>query len=173
MPSVKYRALFNGVVEELEVEDVDLVGRKFTWYQPNDRSISRIDRALVSDKWREYRGNLSLWALPRDVSDHCPLVWKVDASGWGPKPFHFINFWPENRKFKRVVEEAWRKYGASGWMGFVLKSKVKGLKVDIREWSRLEYVNVDMRLLKLKEEIEGLDGKSKEGLLTNLEGDEW
>jgi len=71
------------------------------------------------------------------------------------------------------VEEAWRKYGASGWMGFVLKSKVKGLKVDIREWSRLEYVNVDMRLLKLKEDIEGLDNKSKEGLLTNLEGDEW
>jgi len=92
MPSAKYRTLFNGVVEELEVEDVDLVGRKFTWYQPNDRSISRIDRALVSDKWREYRGNLSLWALPRDVSDHCPLVWKVDASDWGPKPFHFNNF---------------------------------------------------------------------------------
>jgi len=55
----------------------------------------------------------------------------------------------------------------------VLKSKVEGLKVDIREWSKVEYGNLDMRLHKFKEEIEGLDIESEEGLLTNLEGEEW
>jgi hypothetical protein len=77
---------------------------------------------------------------------------------WGLKPFRFNNFWLQNRNFKGVVEEAWRNHGGRGWMGFVLQSKLKGLKGVIREWSRVEYGNVDMRLNSLREEIEELDG---------------
>ena len=118
VPSGLYRReieLFNEVVYNLEVEDVSLVGRKFTWYNLNGFAMSRIDRAFISEEWREFWGNVSLWAIPRDVSDHCPLVLKGDTSDWGPKPFQFKNYWLENRKFKGVVEEAWRKYGRSGW----------------------------------------------------------
>jgi hypothetical protein len=108
------RVLFNRALVDLEVEDVNLVGRKFTWYQPNGRAMSRIDRALVSEEWADCWGNYSLWELPRDVSDHCLLVLKVDVIDWGPKPFRFNNFWLENSSFKKVVEEAWRKYGGVG-----------------------------------------------------------
>lgn len=152
--------LFNEVVEVLEVEDVSLVARKFTWYNSNGIAMSRIDRAFISDEWREFWGNVSLWSIPRDVSDHCPLVLKGDSLDWGPKPFRFKNHWLENRKFKRVVEEAWRKYGRTGWMGVVFRSKLKGLKWDIREWNKVEYGNV---------EIEELDGKCDHGVLSIVE----
>ena len=110
-----------------------------------------------------------MWPLPRDVSDHCPLVLKGDITDWGPKPFRFKNHWMENRKFKGVVEEAWRKYGRSGWMSLVLKGKLKGLKGDIREWNKVEYGNVEMRLTLLREEIEELDRKCEDSLLTTQE----
>jgi len=51
-------------------------------------------------------GDNSLWVLPRDVSDHCPLILKYGEWDWGPKLFRFNNFWLENSKFKGVVEEA-------------------------------------------------------------------
>jgi len=164
--------LFNGVVDELEVEDVSLVWRKFMWYNSNGIAMSRIDRAFISDEWREFWGNDSLWPIPRDVSKHFPLVLKGDSSDWGPKPFRFKNHWLENRKFKGVVEEAWRKYGRSGWMGVVLRSKLKGLKWDIHEWNKVKYGNVEVRLEVLRKEIEEFDGKSDRGVLSNVEVEE-
>jgi len=83
--------LFNDVVNNLEVEDVNLVGRKFTWYNSNGLVMSRIYRAFISEEWGDFWGNVSLWALPRDVSDHCPMVLKGDVTDWSPKPFQFNN----------------------------------------------------------------------------------
>jgi len=111
-----------------------------------------------------------LCALPRDASDHCPLVLKGESSDWGPKPFRFNNHWLENQKFKGMVERVWRNYGVGGWMGFVLKSKLKALEGEIREWNKVEYGNVEMRLNLLRQEIEELDGFSDSRFLTNDEG---
>jgi hypothetical protein len=39
----------------------------------------------------------------------------------------------KNKKFKRVVEEAWRDKNVQGWMSYVLKEKLKGLKGRLRD----------------------------------------
>jgi len=39
---------FNAFIEETELVDIPLTGRKFTWYKPNGLVKSRIDRVLVS-----------------------------------------------------------------------------------------------------------------------------
>lgn len=43
------RCSFNQFIEEMELIDLPLLGRKFTWYQPNGSAISRLDRFLVSE----------------------------------------------------------------------------------------------------------------------------
>jgi hypothetical protein len=55
------------------------------------------------------------------------------------------------------------------WMVVVLKSKLKGLRCDIKVWSRREYGEVDTKLALLKEDISDLDERSERGLLTNDE----
>jgi exonuclease III len=40
--------------------------------------MSRLDRVLLSQNWFGEWGNVSLWGLKRDVSDHCPLIVKYD-----------------------------------------------------------------------------------------------
>jgi len=41
--------VFNNFVRDMEVEDLKVLGRRYSWYHPNERSMSRIDRVLVSE----------------------------------------------------------------------------------------------------------------------------
>jgi len=161
--------LFNNFIGEMELEDLNVLGRRFTWYHLNVRAMSRIDRVLISEEWTLAWGENSLWVLPRDVSDHYHLVLKNGVREWGPKPFRFNNFWIENRKFKGVVKEAWRSQGVGGWMSFVLKEKLKGLKVKLKAWSKEEYGGMEERVVKLVEEIKGLDERGEEGTLEDVD----
>jgi hypothetical protein len=96
---------FQSFVNSMDLEDVPVLGRNFSWFHPNGRSMSRIDRALVSDEWISLWGTPSLWILPRVVSDHCPLVLKHNSLDWGPRPFRFNNHWLLHKDFKVLVEE--------------------------------------------------------------------
>lgn len=83
----------------------------------------------------------------------------MGGKNWGPKPFYFINFWLENREFKGVVEEAWRGNNVSGWMNFLLKEKLKRLKIKTKDWNKEVYRGIEERVEKLMEDIKGLDVK--------------
>jgi hypothetical protein len=95
---------FNNFVAEMDLLDLPVLGRKFTWFHSNGRSMSRIDRAFVSDDWLLMWGQPSLWVLSRSVSDHCPLILRCGNVDWGPRPFRFNNHWLQNASFKSVVE---------------------------------------------------------------------
>lgn len=82
----------------------------------------------------------------RDVSDHCPLVLKVESWDWAPKSFHFNKYWLENRNFKCVVEAFWRDQVTSGWMGFIWKEKLKNLMFKFKKWSKEEYGGMKERV---------------------------
>ena len=100
--------------------------------------------------------------LPRDVSDHCPLILKEAGWDWGPRPFRFNNYWMEHQNFKRVVEEAWRGLGRQGWLSFVLKEKLKGLKLIIKEWHKGVYGDLEARASKGVEDILALNVRGEE-----------
>ncbi|MCI26464.1 frigida-like protein, partial [Trifolium medium] len=108
---------FQAFVNTMKLKDIPVLGRKFTWFHSNGRSISRIDRAFVNNDWESSWGNPSLWILPRSVSDHCHLVLHHNCVDWGPRPFRFNNHWLQHYDFKGLVEEFWRSQSISGWMG--------------------------------------------------------
>jgi uncharacterized protein YfaT (DUF1175 family) len=99
--------------------------------------------------------------LDRDVADHCPLVLKYNNSDWGPKPFRFNNFWLQHRDFKQLVTNAWTTQECVGWMGYVLKERLKGLKVVIKEWNEVTYRRPAREKQKLIDDIMALDIKSE------------
>jgi len=160
---------FNEFLRDVELDDLNLLGRRYTWYHSNGIAMSRIDRVLVSEEWTQFWGPSSLWVLPDDISDHCPLVLKIDGWDWGPRPFRFNNFWLENNKFKGVVEGIWRSCNSSGWMSFVLKEKLRLLKFHLKEWHKGEYGEMDGRLDILVVEIADLDVKGEGGELSGEE----
>lgn len=42
---------FNTFIYRCQLFDISAIGRKFTWYRPNDTTRSRLDRILVLDSW--------------------------------------------------------------------------------------------------------------------------
>ncbi|MCI29787.1 hypothetical protein A2U01_0050996, partial [Trifolium medium] len=57
---------FSQFLEELELVDLPLIGRLFTWFHPNGTTMSRLDRVLVSLDWFQLWGNPNAWVAPRD-----------------------------------------------------------------------------------------------------------
>lgn len=83
--------LFCDFISEVGLIDLPLVGRKFTWYKPDGKAMSRLDRFLISEEWLSTWGNLSQWGLQRSVSDHYAVVLKDKEVNWGPKPFRMLS----------------------------------------------------------------------------------
>jgi hypothetical protein len=157
---------FGEFVAEMELVDLLVLGRRFTWFHPNGVSMSRIDRVLVSEDWLMAWGNPSLWVLPRSVSDHCPLLVRYNSVDWGPRPFRFNNHWLLHKEFNKVVEQFWRGSNLTGWMAFILKEKLKGLKAHLRIWNNETYGLVDSKIAKLVQDINELDIRSEQAALS-------
>ncbi|GJS83346.1 hypothetical protein Tco_0749887 [Tanacetum coccineum] len=68
-----------------------------------------VDRFLMNDEFSFLWGNLSVVALDRKISDHCPIVLKDMELDFRPKPFRVFNIWTEEADCLHVVEEAWNK----------------------------------------------------------------
>jgi hypothetical protein len=154
-------AAFNTFLDDLGLIDLPLLGRCFTWFHPNGIAMSRLDRILISPAWFDAWGTPKVWVLSRDVTDHCPLVLRYSSYDWGPKPFRFNNFWLNNNEFKELINQTWGEQRFVGWMGFVLKERLKGLKGVVKEWNGRKFGRVEMEKRRLVEEISRLDIKSE------------
>jgi hypothetical protein len=163
---------FDHFIGRMEVEDLLPVGGKFTWFHANGIAMSRIDRIMVSEEWMAEWGILSTRILPRDVSDHCPLVLKRSDIVSRPKPFRFCNHWLLHKDFGDLVETSWRSLQVEGWMSYVLKEKLKLLKAVIKEWNKVEYGKMEELIRNLISSIRELDLRGEQGLLVTSEVEE-
>ncbi|GJU52791.1 transposon TX1 [Tanacetum coccineum] len=114
-----------GIVDDMWVEDI-WGGQGFEYSQlPANRNsggemmidfiprvsddgmkFGKLDRFLLNEKFNDLWDNLSVIALDRKLSDHCPIVLKDVKLDFGPKPFRVFNVWMDEPDFMRVVEEA-------------------------------------------------------------------
>ncbi|GKV31438.1 hypothetical protein SLEP1_g40124 [Rubroshorea leprosula] len=136
-----------------------LLGRKYTWYQPNGQCMSRLDRFLFNDEWLTKWPDLKQWGLHRSMSDHSPILVKNEAHNWGPKPFKFFNAWLHNPGFTEMVAAKWREISIQGWGGFILKENLKMTKEFLRVWSKSSLQEVDRKIEESKEEMNRIDVK--------------
>ena len=108
--SVEEISGFNNFIEGMKLLDIPCVGRKYTWYTPNGKTKSRIDRFLVPNQWLQTQPGSKQYVLGRQVSDHCTLILKTHVVEWGPKPFRFLDIWQEDKRFSDFVQKKWEKY---------------------------------------------------------------
>jgi hypothetical protein len=67
--------LFNAIIENLELREIYMVGRQFTW--ANDLvspTFEKLERVLMTPEWELKFPNVTLQALDRSRSDHTPLL---------------------------------------------------------------------------------------------------
>ncbi|XP_019435175.1 PREDICTED: uncharacterized protein LOC109341686 [Lupinus angustifolius] len=87
-------------IRNMELIDLPLTSRNFTWFQPGNCSMRRLDRFLISPEW--------------------------------------IAKWPECSQ--------WEGTKLRGWKAFVVKEKLKALKLKIKVWNREVFGSLDKKL---------------------------
>jgi exonuclease III len=81
---------FNMFIEDNNLVDLPLHGRKFTWFKGDGLSMSRLDRFLISEEWCLDWPNSKQTARLRGLSDHCALVLSDSEEDWGARPSRML-----------------------------------------------------------------------------------
>jgi hypothetical protein len=103
--------LFNVVIDSLDLREVDMVGRQFTWANSlPDPTYEKLDRVLMDTDWEAKYPLVSVRALERiqRLSDHAPILLTIGV----PKPpckrpFKFKLGWLQWEGFHDMVKNIW------------------------------------------------------------------
>jgi len=81
---------FRGLIGSLDLKEIHLNGRRFTW--SNQRivpTLVKLDHVFCTACWEEAFPDCFLYSSASGVSDHCPLILKLNADLKGRRRFHF------------------------------------------------------------------------------------
>lgn len=85
--------------------------------------MSRIDKFLHSESWCIKWPNMIQRALLRCLSDHCPIMLKIDEGNWGPRLQRMLKCWTDLLGYHLFVKDKWNFFQVSRWEGYVHKEK--------------------------------------------------
>jgi len=162
-------APFNEFIDECVLIDLPLCGRKFTWFKGDGRSMSRLDRFLLSEEWCLLWPNCMQVAHLRGLSDHCPIVLSVDEENWGSRPLRLLKCWQDMSSYNNFVRERWSSLQVTGWGGYVFKEKLKLIKLALKDWHASNTQNLPAKIDSLKNRQATLDSKGEEADLSEDE----
>ncbi|XP_058752224.1 uncharacterized protein LOC131625381 [Vicia villosa] len=138
--------LFSDFIDKSLLVDVPCKGKKFTWFSGDGKSMSRLDRFLISSSIVVDWGVVGQVIGDRDISDHCPVWLVMDGLDWGPKPFRFNNEWFSSNLFIPFVEKEWKSMKVEGRGDFILKEKLRLLKDKLRRWNKEVFGKIELEM---------------------------
>uniref|UniRef100_A0A2N9IC54 Reverse transcriptase domain-containing protein n=1 Tax=Fagus sylvatica TaxID=28930 RepID=A0A2N9IC54_FAGSY len=147
--------------------DIHMVGGRYTW--SNSQSRSRLDRFLFTPTVEDHFTLLVQRRLPRLVSDHFPILLECGPIENGRRPFRFENMWLKSEGFLAKVKGWWESYTFQGSPSFVVASKLKALKRDLKIWNEEEFGNIDGRKSSLAATVKSLDDIEDDRHLSDME----
>ena len=135
---------FADVLNELGLRDLPLQGGHYTWQGgSNGRSMSRLDRFLVSPDWESQCNKVIQRRLPRPVSNHFPIMLDSEGVRTGPSPFRFELMWLKYEGFKEILKGWWQNLQYHGSLSFIISAKLKALKGLLKNWNREVFGKVE------------------------------
>jgi len=118
-------AFFNKLIDDNCLIDLPIQGRNFTWYQGDGRSMSRLDRFLLTERWCLTCPNCFQLASSRGLSDHCPILLCIDVENWGPKPVRLLKCWENFSGYNSFVREQWSFFSVGRMVRLCVESKIQ------------------------------------------------
>ncbi|XP_073355099.1 uncharacterized protein [Aegilops tauschii subsp. strangulata] len=168
----RWSFMFNTIIESLDLREIELSGRKFTWANPlPNPTYEKLDRVLASVEWEQKFPLVTVQALSRGISDHTPLfVDSGEPSHVGNKnTFSFEMAWFKREGFLDLIAREWAK-GAGGRTSVERwQNKMRNLRSFLRGWAKHlsgVYKIEKERLLSL---VQALDIKDESTILLPAE----
>ncbi|CAL5070105.1 unnamed protein product [Urochloa decumbens] len=149
---------FRRFVDDMELKDVHLHGRFYTWSNGWARpTMEKLDRVLMNIEWELLHPFCLLQALSSDMSDHCPLHLATNAASRPKRRFHFENYWIKIPGYLAAVERGWRcpdhVVDPFGRIDQLLRNTAK----ELQSWSQKSIGQIKQQLLLAREIILQLD----------------
>ncbi|KAI5447832.1 hypothetical protein KIW84_015326 [Lathyrus oleraceus] len=148
---------FEGFISSMNLVDVPMINKRFTWFNLDGSACSRLDRFLISEKLFDLWGVGGIVAGDRSISDHCPIWLNCNFVDWGPKPFKFFKGWCEHDDFIPLVSDIWINTSRRGKASFILKEKLLAVKSKLKSWNKEVFGLLDLNVEKAVGALNSLD----------------
>jgi len=167
----RWPLLFNACIETLNLRELELSGRKFTWANSAEHpTFERLDRILVSTDWEQKFSLSTVEALTREISDHTPLLLDTNqASHRGNTPlFKFELGWLAKDGFFDLITNVWKaeNRGTSPLQRW--QNKIRTVRRYLRGWAKNQ-VGQNKTKSFLLQQLDILDRKAESTLLSPQE----
>ena len=173
----RWSFMFNTIIESLDLREIELSGRKFTWANSLPvPTFEKLDRVLASVEWEQKFPLVTVQALTRGISDHTPLL--VDSGApthLGNKNiFSFELAWFEREGFIDLLAREWAKDSGGRSPMERWQCKIRHLRRFLRGWAKhtngiykaeKERLLMMIHTLELKAETSLLDTRELESKL--------
>jgi hypothetical protein len=134
----KWPSLFNAVIASLDLREIVITGRQFTWGGcGGNPTYEKFDGVLASTEWELNFPLAKVEAREQNISDHTPLVVSTGASThqYGSRPFRFERGWLLKEVFYNMVANIWRSENSGSSPLQMWQSKICRLRQHLRGWA--------------------------------------
>ncbi|XP_078152948.1 uncharacterized protein LOC144548131 [Carex rostrata] len=160
---------FRTIVEGLQLQDLRLQGRAYTWSNEQENPIfARLDRFLISTTWSQTFPNSVQTAIPNTASDHCPLICQVQTKFPTSNIFRLENSWLKREEFKELVNQQWGSIQTAATTRD-LSVKIMALRKAIIHWKKMHAEEQKFQSDLCKNCLHWLAQQSERRRLTNVE----
>jgi hypothetical protein len=160
--SDRWPFLFNAVIDSLNLRDLELTGRNFTWanHQQN-QTFEKLDRILVCTEFESQYPLSTVHALSREISDHTPLLCNTNNSSQTYQhQFKFELGWLLRDGFCDTVREVWNSIADIGTPLERWQNKIRRLRQYLRGWAKNLSGHYKKEKNELLNKLDTLDKKS-------------
>ncbi|XP_071705217.1 uncharacterized protein [Rutidosis leptorrhynchoides] len=138
--------IFNEFIVRCGLIEIDINGRKFTRISDDGLKFSKIDRFLVNNSFLQLWSDLSVIALDRHLSDHCPLILRDKIIDYGPKPFKVFDEWFNCEEVDKIIMEAWMQPIRGSRKDCNFRDRLKNVKLALKDWSSRKFGGLDKEI---------------------------
>jgi exonuclease III/ubiquitin len=156
--------LFNAVIESLELREIEMTSRQYTWSNDLDPpTFEKLDRVLMSPDWELKFSNVTVKALDRARSDHTPLLLngRVAASTGNHGMFKFELGWLIRDGFHDMVTSIWENETRGNNSMEKWQKKIRAVRQHLRGWAKNTAGTMKKEKVQLTKLIDDLDKKAE------------
>ncbi|XP_061993882.1 uncharacterized protein LOC133711805 [Rosa rugosa] len=138
--------------------DIPTKGLAYTW--SNRRIDEKLDRALGNLEWLEAWQVMECSTLAKSTSDHCPILLSFQRFALPcHSPFRFQNMWLQHPNFLQLIREFWTTLEFHGCPMFILSSKLRALKLMLKNWNKVHFGNIHTRVEATRQALDGVQSE--------------
>lgn len=161
---------FRSKVNELELKEVYLFGRRYTWSSEQAvPTLVKLDRLFASTQWEDMFPEAHLQALSSSGSDHYLLLLTCGDRVPRQRRFRFESYWTRLEGFEEVVKETWQVSVDSSDPFCALYVKMARLSKFLSKWGQRHISSFRLQLQIANELILRFDVAQESCLLSDLE----